>query len=91
LAFSEFGRRLEENASEGTDHGVAGPLFLAGAPLAGGLVGEHPSLTDLDSGDLKASIDFRQVYATLLNEWLNVSPRAVLGEEFDRLSILNGA
>lgn len=73
MAFSEFGRRVQENGSAGTDHGVAGPMFLAGRAVRGGLVGAHPSLTDLDSGDLKVSIDFRQVYATVLRKWLNVT------------------
>ena len=73
MAFSEFGRRVQENGSAGTDHGVAGPMFLAGGAVRGGLVGAHPSLTDLDSGDLKVSIDFRQVYATVLRKWLNVT------------------
>ena len=70
LAFSEFGRRVEENGSAGTDHGAAAPVFLAGSPVRGGLTGQHPSLTDLDQGDLKMAIDFRQVYATLLAQWL---------------------
>src|SRR6185312_6421320 len=56
LAFSEFGRRVQENGSAGTDHGAAGPAFLAGAKIRGGLVGNCPSLTDLDQGDLKMSI-----------------------------------
>jgi uncharacterized protein (DUF1501 family) len=87
LAFSEFGRRVEENASAGTDHGAAGPVFLAGPKLRGGLFSQHPSLTDLDQGDLKMAIDFRQVYATLLDQWLHISSTQSLGAAFDRLPL----
>jgi uncharacterized protein (DUF1501 family) len=72
LAFSEFGRRVAENDSIGTDHGTAGPVFLAGPGVNGGLHGETPSLNDLDAGDLKSSTDFRDVYATVLDKWLNL-------------------
>jgi uncharacterized protein (DUF1501 family) len=89
LAFSEFGRRVQENASQGTDHGVAGPLFIAGRPSAGGIIGDPPSLSDLDDGDLKTSLDFRQVYATLLDSWFNVQPAKILGEDFARLPLLS--
>lgn len=88
LAFSEFGRRVQENGSAGTDHGTAGPVFVAGSGVQGGLVGEHPSLTDLDAGDLKMSIDFRQVYATLLSEWLFIPSANVLGGGFDGLPLI---
>jgi uncharacterized protein (DUF1501 family) len=67
------------NANEGTDHGTAGPVFVAGAPVRGGFVGEQPSLTDLDQGDLKATTDFRDVYATMLSDVLNADPAPVLG------------
>jgi uncharacterized protein (DUF1501 family) len=87
LAFSEFGRRVAENGSAGTDHGTAGPVFLAGSRVRSGLVGTTPSLTDLQDGDLKTSIDFRQVYATVLEDWLGVSARAALGGEFNRLAL----
>lgn len=87
LAFSEFGRRVQENGSAGTDHGAAGPVFVAGPRLKGGLVGDHPSLADLDDGDLKMSVDFRQVYATLLDQWLNVDSRRVLSEKFEPVSL----
>ena len=63
LCFSEFGRRVAENASEGTDHGTAGPVFLAGTKVKSGLIGKHPDLDDLAQGDLKFHTDFRQVYA----------------------------
>lgn len=82
LAFSEFGRRVEENGSAGTDHGAAGPVLLAGTPVKGGVIGVHPSLSDLDAGDLKMSIDFREVYAALLANWLGVDAAGVLGAAF---------
>jgi len=88
LAFSEFGRRVKENDSQGTDHGTAGPVFLAGTPVKGGLVGAAPDLANLDDGDLKMQIDFRQVYATLLDDWLGVDPKSVLGGSFEKVAIL---
>jgi len=87
LAFSEFGRRAEENASAGTDHGAAAPVFLAGPKIRGGMIGQHPSLTDLDQGDLKMAIDFRQVYATLLDQWLSIDPKLPLEADFERLKV----
>src|SRR6202023_1053715 len=72
LTFSEFGRRVEENDSQGTDHGTAGPVLLAGPGVKPGLHGKTPSLTDLSGGDLKSSIDFREVYATVLDKWLGL-------------------
>jgi len=89
LAFSEFGRRVEENDSFGTDHGTAGPVFLAGRNVESGLIGQHPSLTDLDQGDLKMVIDFRQVYASLLDQWLRVDSRPLLSGEFEQLKLLS--
>ena len=88
LAFSEFGRRVQENNSLGTDHGAAGPVFVAGESVHGGLIGDHPSLSDLDAGDLKMSVDFRSVYATLLNNWLRVDATPVLGGEFPTIEFL---
>lgn len=85
LCFSEFGRRVEENASQGTDHGTAGPMFLAGPRVLAGLAGKTPDLADLEDGDLKMSVDFRQVYATVLQQWLNVPSTAVL----DNVSPMN--
>ena len=79
--FSEFGRRVAENGSLGTDHGAASMLF-ASSPNKVGLYGTHPSLTDLEDGDLKNTSDFRSVYASLLN-WLKIPSEAVLGERFD--------
>jgi uncharacterized protein (DUF1501 family) len=74
MVYSEFGRRVHANASQGTDHGTAGPVFVAGARVAGGFYGEQPSLTDLDDGDLKATVDFRDVFATLLTSVLKADP-----------------
>jgi uncharacterized protein (DUF1501 family) len=90
LTFSEFGRRVAQNASSGTDHGAAAPLFLFGGALKGGLVGEHPSLTKLHRGDLVHHTDFRSVYATLLDQWLKTPSAAVLGRSFGDLPLLRG-
>jgi uncharacterized protein (DUF1501 family) len=90
MAFSEFGRRPEENGSLGTDHGTAGPLFLAGPNVKAGLVGKAPSLADLEDGDLKWATDFRSVYATILGRWLNVPQGEVLGGNFETLPVING-
>lgn len=81
MMFSEFGRRVEENASAGTDHGTAGPMFVMGAKVKPGLHGTHPSLTDLDSnGDLKMTMDFRRVYAAAIQTWLGLPAKPVLGD-----------
>jgi uncharacterized protein (DUF1501 family) len=69
--YSEFGRRVKANASDGTDHGTASSMFLLGAGVRGGLYGEPPSLTDLDDGDLRHTVDFRDVYAMLLGDVLD--------------------
>ncbi len=78
MTFSEFGRRVEENASKGTDHGAASCMFVVGPSVKGGVIGEHPSLKNLDFGDLKHHTDFRRVYATLLDSWLGVNSEGVL-------------
>jgi uncharacterized protein (DUF1501 family) len=88
MTFSEFGRRVKENASAGTDHGAAAPLFLVGNRVQAGLIGKHPSLTDLDSGDLKFHTDFRSVYATLLEAWLGCPSEQVLSGKFQHLQML---
>ena len=88
MAFSEFGRRLQENASEGTDHGAAAPVFVAGNRVKSGLIGNHPSLTELHDGDVKFHTDFRQVYATVLDQWLGVESRPILGEKFSPVPAL---
>jgi uncharacterized protein (DUF1501 family) len=88
LTFSEFGRRVAQNASAGTDHGAAAPLFLFGGALGGGLHGKHPSLTKLERGDLIHHTDFRSVYATLLEQWLKTPSAPVLGRNFRKLPLL---
>jgi uncharacterized protein (DUF1501 family) len=87
MCFSEFGRRVEENASEGTDHGAAGPIFVAGSRVQSGLVGKHPSMTDLDQGDLKHHTDFRQVYAALLEQWLGWESQSILDGRFEAVKL----
>ena len=87
MVFSEFGRRVRENANQGTDHGAAAPMFLAGPGLKPGPCGAHPSLTDLDDGDLRHHTDFRQVYATVLDRWLGVDSEAVLGARYEALKV----
>ena len=88
MTFSEFGRRVNENSSRGTDHGAASCLFVAGPKVKGGVVGRHPSLADLDADDLKYHTDFRRVYATLLDGWLGCDSKAVLGAKWDRVGEL---
>lgn len=88
LTFSEFGRTVLENGRRGTDHGAAAPLFLAGRRVRAGLCGEHPSLDDLDAGGLRHHIDFRSVYATVLENWLGVDSFEVLGEKFETLDVV---
>lgn len=88
MTFSEFGRRVQENANRGTDHGTAAPMFLIGGGVKGGIYGDHPSLSDLDFGNLKWHTDFRSVYATVLEHWLGVSSTPVLGGAFDTLKFV---
>lgn len=88
LAFSEFGRRVNENASFGTDHGTAGPVFLAGSRINAGLIGKTTSLSDLVDGDLRTQFDFRQIYATLLDRWLKIDSEKVLDEKFEHLDLI---
>ncbi len=87
-AFSEFGRRVEENASRGTDHGAASCMLLAGQQVRGGLFGSYPSLDELDEGDLVFSTDFRAVYATLLEQWLGCPSAPLLGARFPQLDLI---
>jgi uncharacterized protein (DUF1501 family) len=79
LAYSEFGRRVRANASQGTDHGTAGPVFVAGVPVKGGFYGEEPSLTNLDSGDFKFTTDFRDIYYELLSRGIGTDPTPSVG------------
>ena len=87
MVFSEFGRRVAENGSVGTDHGTAGPLFVAGPRVKGGLYGEHPSLAELDQGDLIFNTDFRSVYATLVQDWFGKDAGALLGADYPTLPL----
>jgi uncharacterized protein (DUF1501 family) len=88
MTFSEFGRRVKENGSRGTDHGAASCLFVAGPSVKGGVLGKHPSLADLDAGDLKFHTDFRRVYATLLDGWLGCDSKPVLGAKWDHVKAI---
>jgi uncharacterized protein (DUF1501 family) len=88
LTFSEFGRRVSQNASGGTDHGAAAPMFLLGGALRPGMYGKYPSLTQLDAGDLMYNVDFRSVYATALERWLRVPSEKVLGRKFPLLPLV---
>ena len=88
MTFSEFGRRVAENANRGTDHGTAAPMFIVGGGVKGGVYGDHPSLTDLDFGNLKWHTDFRSVYATILERWLGVPSAPVLGDGFSTLNFV---
>lgn len=85
--FSEFGRRAGENGSQGTDHGSAAPMFLVGGKVQPGIVGAHPSLTNLEMGNLRHHTDFRQVYAAILERWLGVQSRPILGREFPPVNV----
>jgi len=88
MVFSEFGRRVRQNASGGTDHGTAAPMFLIGPMVRSGLVGTHPSLTDLDQGDLKFTTDFRGVYASVLEDWMRAPSAKVLGGNYPKAKVL---
>lgn len=88
LTWTEFGRRVRENAQAGTDHGTAGLMFLLGNAVSPGLHGEPPSLTNLDDGNLRYTTDFRSVYASVLEQWLEAPADDVLGAHFPRLPLL---
>ena len=89
MTFSEFGRRVKQNASGGTDHGTANNLFLVGGDLKkAGVFNEGPNLNDLDNGDLKYTIDFRNIYADILENWLDTESNLVLKKEFNGLGII---
>ena len=89
MTWSEFGRRVKSNDSDGTDHGSAAPIFILGTPVAGGLYGERPDLGYLYNDNLNFTTDFRTVYATVLEDWLGASSEAILGHKrLDTLPIL---
>jgi len=88
MTFSEFGRRVDENGSKGTDHGAGSCMFLAGPAVKSGPIGEHPSLNSLYRGDLVHHTDFRQVYATVLDRWLECNSRHVLDGAFEHVDAL---
>jgi uncharacterized protein (DUF1501 family) len=90
LLFSEFGRRVHDNGS-GTDHGAAGPVFVLGEKVQGGHYGEYPSLKaeDLVQGDLNPNMDFRGVYSTILEKWLKLDPKPIVGGTFEQPAFLN--
>jgi len=91
VVFSEFGRRPQQNASQGTDHGAAAPLFMMGSNLTTNLVGDAPDLTRLQNADLRHQTDFRQVYASVIRDWFQADPSLVLDGAFDPLQILKRA
>ncbi|MDQ2985712.1 MAG: DUF1501 domain-containing protein [Armatimonadota bacterium] len=87
MVFSEFGRRVGENNSQGTDHGAAAPMFVVGGKVKGCLIGDAPDLTQLERGDLKWKTDFREVYATLLDEWMGAESAAIFGKKFGHVKV----
>jgi uncharacterized protein (DUF1501 family) len=89
FSFSEFGRRVAQNASNGTDHGTANNMFLVSGGLKQkGLINELPDLADLNEGDLKYKVDFKQVYATILDKWLGVDDKAILGDKYKKMNFI---
>jgi uncharacterized protein (DUF1501 family) len=92
MTFSEFGRRVEQNASNGTDHGTANNVFLFGGKLKKpGIFNQAPDLTTLDNGDLKYQVDFRDIYATVLDKWLDLNNSQVLNKNFNGIDLLQTA
>jgi len=90
MTFSEFGRRVSENANGGTDHGAAAPMFIVGDKVKAGLLGQYPSLApqDLYQGDVKYNVDFRSVYAGVLENWLKTKSAPILGKKFEPLAVV---
>lgn len=90
MVFSEFGRRVAENTSLGTDHGTAGPAFVIGKPVTGGQYGGMPSLTDLDAGNLKFTTDYRRIYSTLIQGWMGYDHSStILKDEFSPIPMFS--
>ena len=89
MTFSEFGRRVKQNASNGTDHGTANNLYLMGGKLQQpGFYNKAPNLSNLDKGDLKYEIDFRKIYASILEDWLEADASIVLGNDMKKLKLI---
>ena len=89
MTFSEFGRRVQENGSQGTDHGTAGPMFVVGPRVEGGLYGNYPSLTQLDDNkNLKYQVDFRSVYGTVIERWLGADQATALGTRYENVGFV---
>ena len=88
MVFSEFGRRVKQNSSSGTDHGTAAPMFLIGDNVQNGLLGKHPSLTKLDEGDLIYNTDFREVYSAVLQDFMGADANAILGKNYKKANVL---
>ena len=89
FTFSEFGRRVEQNASNGTDHGTANNMFLiSGGLKRKGVLNAMPNLADLNEGDLKYNVDFKNVYATVLNKWLNADDEKILARKYEYLDFI---
>lgn len=91
MVFSEFGRRVRMNASGGTDHGTAAPMYFVGDMVRPGLLGQHPSLTDLDQGDLKFNVDFRSIYAGVLEDWMKSPSEKILGGSYRKANLIKTA
>lgn len=90
MTFSEFGRRVSDNANSGTDHGAAAPMFVVGDRVKAGLLGQYPSLApaDLFQGDIKYTVDFRSVYAAVLENWLKTRSEPILGRRFQPIQLV---
>jgi uncharacterized protein (DUF1501 family) len=90
MTFSEFGRRVSDNANSGTDHGAAAPMFVVGEHVHAGLLGQYPSLApgDLFEGDIKYTVDFRSVYSSVLETWLKTRSEPILGRKFQPLQLV---
>jgi uncharacterized protein (DUF1501 family) len=89
MTFSEFGRRVSQNASNGTDHGTANNMFfISGGLKQNGILNALPDLSDLNDGDLKHKVDFKNVYATVLNKWLGASDKIILGKQYEYLKFI---
>src|SRR5712691_6556142 len=90
MTFSEFGRRVKQNGSNGTDHGTAEPMFIIGNAVQGGMYGSYPSLSDLDNnGDLKFNADFRSVYAGILRDVVGADPTPILSGSYDPINVIH--